>query len=227
MAIRITLDKLVKTLRPANGQTFNIEELNNAVNGWVDPFKVGPVWVMTLEKSKEKGNELNELASYFFEVALHGEVIVVPPQQLPLDWDLMNETDKMMTADMVDSGFLLSLQNAIMLKKTREQYPEMKINAKDFFNSQFNIKPKEEYTYEIPTEKELDEKTLDFLEKVYEYMKTSPAQFKKGIILDESQVTIRTQKENLKKLCDLMKDIYVKTEDYEKCAVIQHIEEQF
>jgi hypothetical protein len=227
MAIRITIDKLVKPIRPQNGQTFNVNELNDMVGGWIEPFKVGPVWVMTAEKSRERGVEINDLASYFFEVALHGEVLIVPPQQLPSDWDVMEDADKMLSADMVDSGFLLSLQNALMLKKMREQHPELHVSANEFFNAHFNTKPKEEYMYDPPVNEEIDANTADFLGKVFEYMKIAPAQFKNGVILDESQVTIRTQKENIKTILGMMKGMYLENEEYEKCAVIQQVEEQF
>jgi hypothetical protein len=226
MAIKITIDKLVKPIRPQNGKTFNVDELNDMVGGWIEPFKVGPVWVMTAEKSREKGAELNDLASYFFEVALHGEVLIVPPQQLPSDWEVMEDDDKKLSADMVDSGFLLSLQNALMVKKMREQNPSLQVNATDFFNSHFNVSPKEEYTYEPPIGEDIDENTADFLSKVFEYMKTAPSQFKNGILLDESQVTIRTQKGNIKTILDMMKGMYLENEEYEKCAVIQQVEDQ-
>jgi hypothetical protein len=57
-------------------------------------------------------------------------------------------------------------------------------------------------------------------------MTKAPAQFKNGILLDETQVTIRTQKENLKRILSMMKGMYLETEEYEKCAVIQQVEEQ-
>jgi len=54
MALKITTENTVKTLRPQNGKTFTIDELNEHVGGWIEPFKVGPVWVVCLEKSKEQ-----------------------------------------------------------------------------------------------------------------------------------------------------------------------------
>lgn len=224
MAIKITTDKIVRPLRPGNGSVFNIDELNEQVGGWIEPFKVGPVWVMGAEKSKDL--PLNDLASFFFEVALHGDILVVPPQQLPSDWDIMEESDKRLSADMVDSGFLLSLQNALMVKRLRDENPGMVIDPTELFQHQFNLQPKEEYTYDPPVDKQIDVNTADFLTKVYEYMTKAPAQFKNGILLDETQVTIRTQKENLKTILSMMKGMYLETEEYEKCAVIQQVEEQ-
>ena len=88
MAIILSTEKIVRSFRPENGTTFTIDELNDLVGGWVEPFKVGPVWVMQKEKAIND-SQYNELASFFFEVALYGEIVVVPPQQLPRDWDLM------------------------------------------------------------------------------------------------------------------------------------------
>lgn len=227
MAIKITIENIVKPLRPANGSVFNIDELNEEVGGWIEPFKVGPVWVMSAEKSRQNGNPINDLASFFFEVALHGDILIVPPQQLPSDWDILEDEDKRLTPDMVDSGFLLSLQNALMVKRLRDQNPGMIVDPEKHFTQEFDfLQPKEEYTYDPPVDEEIDANTADFLTKVYEYMTKAPAKFKNGILLDETQVTIRTQKENLKKILSMMKGMYLETEEYEKCAVIQQVEEQ-
>lgn len=226
MAIKITTDSIVKPIRPDNSKIFTIDELNGQVGDWIDPFKVGPVWVMSAENSKKNDAPKNELASFFFEVALYGDVLIVPPQQLPSDWDLPEDEDMRISSDMVDSGFLLSLQNAIMVKKIRDANPGMNVDSMYYFNEKFNEQPKEEYMYDPPTDQNIDSNTADFFEKVYEFMTKAPAQFKKGILLEETQVTIITQKENLKKILTMMKGMYLESEEYEKCSVIQQVEEQ-
>lgn len=226
MAIIITTEKIVRSLCPENDKTFTIEELNHLVGGWVEPFKVGPVWVMQKEKDT-KNSRYNELASFFFEVALYGEIVVVAPQQLPRDWDLMEYEDNFVTSDMVDSGVLLSLQNALALKKLKEENPGWIGTPIDFFKSQFNFTPKEEYTYDPPIgEAVIDDSTAEFLEKVYNYITASPVQFQNGILLDENLVTVRTKRENLKQVLDLIKGMYIQAEDYEKCAVLQQLKEK-
>jgi hypothetical protein len=226
MAIKITTDNMVKTFRPSNGMTFNIDELNDQVDGWIEPFKIGPVWVMYKEKAKDKGYPQNELASFFFDVALYGEVLVVPSQQLPSDWS-DDEVQNGITADMVDSGFLLSLQNSLALKKMREANLGLEVTPEEFFNAQFAVpNPREEYLYEPPTLEHIDENTEDFLTKVYDYISRNPLQFTKGVILDEGNVIIRTSKADLEKVLTLLTRLYIETEEYEKCAVIKHLQEK-
>lgn len=225
MGIRISTDNTIRPLRPESGPYFNITELNNSVGGWVEPFKVGPVWVMYREKAKEKSLPINEIASYFFEVALYGEVLVIPPQQLPTDWDLMEPHERYIESDMVDSGFMLSLQNALMVKKMKEENPGMIIDPADFFMSQYNVRPKEEYMYEPPSD--IDGGTADFLTKVYDYISKSPLQFSNGVLLEDSQVIIRTAADKKKRILELIKEIYLEKEEYEKCAVIQKMEDKY
>lgn len=227
MAIKLSTDQVVRTVRPGNGNTFTIDELNDNVGGWVEPIKVGPVWLMYREKAKEKNLPLNDLASFFFDVAIYGEAIVVPPQQLPMDWDLMEDSDRNVTSDMVDNGFLLSLQNALALKKMRDENPGLIIEAASYFNSQFNIRPKAEYLYEPPTDSAFDVNTEDFFKQVYDYISKSPAQFKKGVLLEDSDVIIRTEEKNKKGILELIKGMYLENEEYEKCAVLQKLEESF
>lgn len=227
MAIKLSIDKIVRSFRPENGPVFTIDELNNKVGGWVEPFKIGPVWVMYKEKSKEKREPLNELASFFFEMALYGEVIVVPPQQLPREWDLMEYEDQFITADMVDSGFMLSLKNALMIKKMRDENPGLVIDPAEYFNSQFNARPKEEFVYEPTKDATLDENTIDFLGKVYEYIVKMPAQFNRGVLLEDSQVIIRANESDKKTVLEMIKGIYLEKEEYEKCAVIQKLVDKY
>jgi hypothetical protein len=222
MAIKIGLDKVVRTVSPADGKFFNISELNELVGGWIEPFKVGPVWVMYAEKTSI-GLPQNEIASFFFESPFYGEVLVVPPQQLPTDWGILTEEDKSVTAEMVDNGFLLSLQNAIMLKKLREDNPGTNITPFEFFMGTHNIVAKEEYTFVPPDTNQIDSNTREFFTKVYDYISQAPAQFKKGILLDDSHVVVRTRTEDLDRVVKMMTDMYLETEDYEKCAVIKHI----
>jgi hypothetical protein len=226
MAIILSTEKIVRSFRPENGTTFTIDELNDLVGGWIEPFKVGPVWVMQKEKSA-KNSLYNELASMFFEVALYGEVLVVPPQQLPREWDLMEYEDQFITAEMVDNGMLISLQNALALKKLQQENPSWNINPIEFFNSQFNFTPKEEYNYDPPTDEfQIDEGTAEFLEKVYNYITSAPLQFRNGVLLDESRVIVRTKKENLKTVLQIIKGMYLESEQYEKCAALQQLEDQ-
>ena len=227
MAIKLSVDKIVRSFRPENGPVFTIDELNDKVGGWVEPFKVGPVWVMYQEGSKEHGEPINDLASFFFDMALYGEVIVVPPQQLPREWDLMEYEDQFITADMVDSGFMLSLQNALMLKRMRDENPGLVIDPAEYFNSQFNVLPKEEFVYELSKDIALDETTKEFLGRVYEYIIKAPTQFNRGVLLEDSDVIIRASELDRKTVLEMIKGICLEKEEYEKCAVIQKLVDKY
>lgn len=227
MAIILSVDKIVRSFRPENGPVFTIDELNDKVGGWVEPFKVGPVWVMYQEKSQEGGNPLNELASFFFDIALHGEVIVVPPQQLPREWDLMEHEDQFISADMVDSGFMLSLQNALMLKRMRDENPGLVIDPAEYFNSHFNAHHKEEFVYEPSKDTEIDQNTEEFLGKVYDYIIKAPTQFNRGVLLEDSDVIIRATEPDRKTVLEMIKGICLEKEEYEKCAVIQKLVDKY
>jgi len=227
MAIKLSVDKIVRSFRPENGPVFTIDELNDKVGGWVEPFKVGPVWVMYQEGAREHGEPINDLASFFFDMALYGEVIVVPPQQLPREWDLIEYEDQFVTADMVDSGFMLSLQNALMLKRMRDENPGLVIDPAEYFNSQFNVRPKEEFVYEPSKDFALDENTKEFLGKVYDYIIKAPAQFNRGVLLEDSDVIIRATEPDRKTVLEMIKGICLEKEEYEKCAVIQKLVDKY
>ena len=118
MAVLITEEARVKTVSP-NSKTFTLEELNSIVDGWIEPVKIGPVWV--IYKQDLKSGPLNDIASRVFQVALRGKVLVVPVQQLPAEWDLMEEEDQNYTAEVVDCGFLISLQTMLITSSMNDE----------------------------------------------------------------------------------------------------------
>lgn len=225
MALKITTENLVKIFLPHNGKVFTMDELNKEVGGWIDPFKVGPVWAMSREKAKGYGLPINALASGFFEIPLYGEVLIVPPQQLPSDWT--DEDDHPgISADMIDSGFLLSLQSSIAQLKMLEKNPWAgHIGVKEFFLKNFDTQPREEYTYEPPKPEDIDEVTEEFLSKVYEYIATHPLEFSKGVLLEDTLIRIRAEGKDLKQVLSIMTDMYLQTEEYEKCSVLKTLGE--
>lgn len=226
MAILVTLDKIVKTVQPKNGKSFDLDEMNQIIGGWPDPFKVGPVWVMQREESSDEFAALNEIASNFFDVALYGHILVVPAQQLPLEWELLEDHEKFFTAEMVDSSFMLSLKTSIELMKMREEQPPLYSNMDpvDFFNHQFYIPEKEEFVYNPDIDVALNPDLKKFLNNSYEYITKSPMQFKKGVILEDADLIIRTPPENRKTVLGIMLNMFLENEEYEKCAEIQKLE---
>lgn len=227
MAVIISTEKVVKITRPKNEVSFDLDEIYQLLGGWPDPFKVGPVWVM--QKEEPGDEELNLTASNFFDVPLHGNVLVVSPQQLPSDWGLIEEQDKMFTPEMVDSGFLLSLKTSIELANLREEQPPLSdffgddTSPLDYFNAKY-MQKKEEFVYNPDSSVNLNPDLKKFLNNSYEYITKSPMQFKQGVILEDDEVIVRTPPENRQTVLGIMLNMFLENEEYEKCAEIQKLE---
>lgn len=214
MAIKITSEAIVKVIQPASHK-FNLDELNDNVEGWIEPIKIGPIWVMYREKSKESGEPLNKVASFFFDVAMYGTVLIVPPQQMPEEWDLMDDTDFRYSADQVETGFLSALQSALAYNRV--------------YNSPLDDEDdtmiiKEEWTYS-PTGI-IDATIKDFFNKARQYLITHEIQNDSNIVYEDDTTIVRI-KDNVEKklMIQQMIDILLETEDYEKCAELQKIKD--
>jgi len=215
MALKIGLDNVVKIMRP-EGRKFNLQDLNDSVDGFIEPFKIGPVWVMYDEEAKKKGEPLNTIASFFFQVAMHGTVLVVPSQQLPSDWDVAEPEDYNFTPDEIDTGVLISLQNALM-------YNRVFGGTRDPLDTFEKYLPKEEWVYK-PEPENFDENTKDFYRQVYDYISKNPDSFKRNIIIDETSVTVRVEtQEDREMIVNQMIEYFLETEEYEKCAVLKKV----
>jgi hypothetical protein len=217
MAIKIASDSIVRVIRPITHK-FNLDELNDHVEGFIEPVKIGPVWVMYDEEGKIKNRELNKVASVFFGVPIYGTVLVVPPHQLPADWDIMEPEDYGYTSEDIDSGFLLSLQTVLTHNRVfGESSSEKNI---DTFSSRFL--PKEEWVYQPPIKAEIDENTLDFYQQVYSYITENPESFSKNIILSDDYMIIRVEDpQDKEQMIEQMIDYFVSQEEYEKCAKLK------
>jgi hypothetical protein len=217
MAIKISTDCIVRMIRPTTHK-FNLEELNDHVNGFVEPLKMGPVWIMYHEKAKELGEPLNQVASFFFNIPMYGTVLVLPPQQFPSDWDVMDPEDYRYTADDIDNGFLLSLQTALVHNRVFGSTGNDNI---DKLHSRFL--PVEEWTYK-PVDREIDENTSDFYRQVYDYIEKNPQDFKRNVLLSESQLLVKLESpEDKVKMINQMIDYFVSQEEYEKCTTLQNL----
>lgn len=213
MAIKITSDAIVKVIQPTSNK-FNLDELNDNVNGWIEPIKIGPIWVMHREKSKEAGEPLNKVASFFFDVAMYGTVLVVPPQQMPDEWDLMEDADLRYSADQVETGFLSALQSALA-------YNRVYSTPGTLDNSGFI---KEEWTY-TPAGI-IDESIRDFFKKAYEYLTSHIITNDSNIIFEDDMTIVRISSNTDKDLMiQQMINILLETEDYEKCVQLQKLKD--
>lgn len=217
MAIKITTDSIVRVIRPASTK-FNLDELNDHVEGFIEPLKIGPIWVMYSDKGKEEGQPLNKVASFFFDIPIYGTTMIVPPHQLPADWDIMEPEDYRYTADDIDNGFLLSLQKALIHNRVFGA-PKAEENIEKLMS---RFEPLEEWTYKPPVEDAIDENTADFYRQVYDYLSKNPEQFKKNVLLSEGHLIIKLESpEDKEKMVQQMIDYFVREEEYEKCSILK------
>jgi hypothetical protein len=215
MAIKITADAIVKMIRPKD-QHFSLDELNDHVNGWIEPLKVGPVWVVYREKSKENGEPLNQVASFFFDVAIYGTVLVIPPQQMPIEWDLLEPADLQYSSDQVDTGFLSALQGALVYNRV--------FGATNIV-SQNSVIRKQEWSFK-PSDA-IDEETAEFFNKAYESIVKIRKDNENVLFEDETLVVKTSSTEDKVKTIKQMIDYFVQSEDYEKCAELQKLVKEY
>ena len=211
MAVKITSDAIVRVIKPVSHQ-FNLDELNDQVEGWIEPLKIGPIWVMYKEKAKEEGEPLNQVASFFFDVAMYGTVLVVPAQEMPTEWDLMEDKDYEYSSGQVDSGFLSSLQQALVYNRV--------------FNKDDNFKgfTKEEWSYE-PSD-EINEEVKDFFRKAYDSIVSTHLTKDNTVLFEDDDVIIKTpSNEDRIKTIQQMIDYFVEEEEYEKCGKLLKLKE--
>ena len=114
-----------------------------------------------------------------------------------------------------------------MLKRMRDENPGLVIDPAEYFNSQFNVRPKEEFVYEPSKDNAIDENTKEFLGRVYDFIVKAPAQFNRGVLLEDSDVIIRANEPDRKTVLEMIKGICLEKEEYEKCAVIQKLVDKY
>jgi hypothetical protein len=219
MAVKITTDGIVQTANPSTSY-FSITELESIIGGFIEPVKIGPVWVMYTEESKTKAMQHNYVASDFFNIAIYGDVLVVPPQQLPPDWDIMDEEDYKYTSKQVEEGFLIALQRSL-IQNMKSNSVRGIVDANTGYHV-FNMK--EEYLYAPPETLAIDDfNTRDFYRQVCEKKLDVERLKNEGVILEESEVVIRIKDHADKVKClEQMIEYYLETEEYETCAEIRN-----
>lgn len=216
MAVKIGTDNILRMVRP-NSYKFTLEELNNGVNGFIEPVKMGPLWVMYSEEAKINGEPLNKVASFFFDVAIHGTVLVVPPHQLPSEWDLMEPEDYRYTADDIDGGFLRSIQQSLIYSRTFGlELDEDELNG-TFYN------PIEKWNYKPNERSEITEDVIEFYNKSYEFIVKNS--IKDNVVLFEDGVEVTVSSEDMETFINQLIEHFVNEEAYEKCAKLKQVYE--
>ena len=208
MAILITTESVVKTVSPKN-RTFDINDLNNLVEGWINPVKIGPLWVMYKEDCEDQ--PLNQIASTVFQVPLRGTVLVVPVQQLPRDWDLMEQTDFDFSGEEVDLGFLVSLQRSLS---------ENQVSGV-IFDPEFDDE-KDEWYYD-PEIAESQDSTEEFFVSIYPFFAEKVNYLDKILFEDELTLIRVDTLEEMSTVVRQMIDLFERREEYEKCARLKDI----
>jgi hypothetical protein len=209
MAVKITLDGSVKLINPEDEQ-FSLDELNGQVEGWIEPTKIGPIWVMHAENAKGK-EPLNQVASFFFDVALHGTVLVVPPMQMPSEWDLLEEGETAWTSEQIDMGFLTALQTTLVMHRMLNEGP---VNLKNPY--------KEEWSYQ-PSDN-IDESVKEFFRKAYDSIVSQKGEPREHVIFEDDSTVVKTKnKTDHLKTIDQMIEYFIEVEEYEKCAALQRV----
>jgi hypothetical protein len=216
MAVKITTEAIVRMIRPEHHE-FTLTELNDHVKGWIEPLKIGPIWVMYKENAKESGEPLNQVASFFFDVAMYGDVLIVPPQQMPPEWGDLEEEEERYSADQVDTGFLSALQSALVFNKV---FGSDHVPQKDSFNK-LNF-AKEEWSY-TPSD-DIDENTKEFFRTAYESIIKISSKKDDTLLFENEDVIVRAKTpEDKKKTFQQMIDYFVELEEYEKCAALKKL----
>lgn len=116
MAIKISTDSILNRVKK-DGSKFELEEFESIVKGHTDPFKIGNAWIVYTEKNGK--NSLNEIATLLFGVPVYGDVLVVPPQQMPEVFQIDEENDY--TVDQFDLGFLYNAKETLRVSKSIEE----------------------------------------------------------------------------------------------------------
>lgn len=217
MAVKIGTDNILRMVRP-NSYKFTLEELNNGVNGFIEPVKMGPLWVMYSEEAKINGEPLNKVASFFFDVAIHGTVLVVPPHQLPSEWDLMEPEDYRYTADDIDGGFLRSIQQSLIYSRTFG----LELDEDELKGTFYN--PVEKWNYKPNERSEITEDVIEFYNKSYEFIVKNS--IKDNVVLFEDGVEVTVSSEDMESFINQLIEHYVNDEAYEKCAKLKQVYEE-
>ncbi len=198
MAVKITSESGIKKISPENCK-FDIDEFDKHVNGWAEPFEIGNAWVVFSERKKNAS--VNQIATLMFGFPMYGDVLVVPPQQMPKEWDIKKTFD--FSVEDFDNSFLYSIEETLNFVRQFEDV-------------------KEEWIYTPGAVEPNEDTTLLFL-SAYEYLVNTDFSFLKENILYEDEMIIlisKSEKDTIHFLNQLL-NYFVELEEYERCAIIK------
>lgn len=220
MAIKLSKEGKVLKVSPHFRKYFDISTMEEAVNGWPEPIKIGPIWVIRNESALKSPDNLNDLASRFFHTPIYGDILVLSSHELPKDWDLMEDSDKLYTADEIDAGFVKSLSEMNMFENFHTLPDEL-----DFTNRLNLFEPQRiEYTYTPEKQVKDDDEFKDFLRNAYDHVISYSPDLKSFIVYeDDTNIVKVKEKKDMLKTIDQMLKIFVEDELYEKAAKLRDL----
>jgi hypothetical protein len=134
---------------------------------------------------------------------------------MPVEWDLMEDTDYRYSSDQVDTGFLSALHQALIFNRFLDKPTPEEIN--DFM--------KEEWQYQ-PSENIGDEEK-DFFRKVYDTLIEQNLKKEDTVLFEDESIVVKTtSNEDRIKTIQQMIDYFVEEEEYEKCAKLLEVKEK-
>jgi len=204
MAIKITTESSIKKVNPEK-RKFDIDEFDEHVKGWAEPFEIGSAWVVFSEKRKNA--MVNQLATLMFGVPIYGDVLIVPPQQMPKEWDVEEKVE--FSVEDFDNGFLNSVEQTL-----------------DFVRQFEDIK--EEWIYRADAI-ENSEEIADLFSIAYDFLDKKKFKQIDNNVLYEDDILILKSK-SLKDSVHFLEQLlnhFVSTEEYEKCAVLKKVIDKY
>ena len=202
MAVRITTDGKVKVIHPEES-FFWENELTSLTSKEHERFRLGLVWI--LASINPQGGIVNQIASHFLETRTYGDVLVVPDSQMPFTEE-SGGFGSDLDPSQVDAGIILAIYKIIKDYRLSKEIPK----------NEFVFKPDGKRTDDVTA----------FYNKAYEYVikKDFPST---GIMFEtfEDVYIVETLEDTRKTLKEMI-DLFVDTEEYEKCANLQKVLEK-
>jgi hypothetical protein len=214
MAVKINVDNTVQIIRPTDG-IFTIGEVHEHISKKIEPVNFDYIWLLYDDSGRKKKKKLNEIASMIFGMEIYGDVLLIPTEQLPNEWNVFQEEEQKYRPEEIDNGILMTIQKTIQAYRL--------FNSKDI--SKVSIK--EEWTYhpeDFHKNKSAEDVSV-FYSSVYEYISKNPKDFKlNNVIFADTYTLIKIESNSeQKKIVEDLITHFVQLEEYEKCSLLKNI----
>lgn len=236
MALRINHIGIVEKMTSGISPHYTLDMLEEVVGGEIYPDKYGVRWFVFNKNDNQIKNEerYNLVATMYFNKDIYGDVMVISAKELPPEWDLVTKDDEKYEIDEFDDIFLDDLKNMglVEFKEEYENIRSMKgtYDINDIDNIDRSLYPKMEYLYnpDLSSENETinNEGFDEFLKDSFSFI-VKTAKNKKMIVFEDDYHLIKVIKKDHKlKTIDQLIELFLKEEDYIKCAKLRDIKEE-